>query len=450
MTLFPATIAFVIPALLQRPITTPTATDSLAATAFQGLSTSSFSKTSIKTTALELSKTPMQMPPLNPRDLEKLNIDSRDIRARMGNIDGLTKHQLIGNSQIGWCACDNAPTDKRLALIDKIVDRASQADCKDIEITDVGSGRLLQAYLMTDQLLSLDCPSITLNLIDPFYPETLCQTYTLDKDFCAPNHLALFNPNFDEDIAAPPPSVSEGFSIAALEYLDHLKTMSAATSVPKKSIKVRILNSADLLPALREKDTTPDQHQIILTDPGEPALSKSAHFHMLGAGSKDALPHQDRVLVFLERTPLKNAPVENARVQDKAQEHCIQNQPEPKQGILYIQCDMYDDIAAKDKAFLQAILALKQPTRSQIKDLFNEHYADAHLYDDATQSFHQLLDAMPEAQGLKLANRDIVENPKLQQQQKLPLDEYFKQSGTLLGKKISAGFRTVPFTYIEA
>jgi len=71
------------------------------------------------------------------------------------------------------------------------------------------------------------------------------------------------------------------------------------------------------------------------------------------------------------------------------------------------------------------------------------------LYDDATQSFHQLLDSMPEARGIKLANREIVAGQTLREQQKLPLDDYFKQSGTMLGKNLSAGFRTVQFTYFE-
>jgi hypothetical protein len=456
MATFATTLAFVAPALLNTAQTTvlPNTKPSLALGAHSAKGalangavlkkpfTYLFAQTDFNSDVAQVvtpknllrSRTGLKMPPLNTMKLQHLDIGLNEIRVRMGNIDGLTEHQMLSGSQIGWCACDNAPTEMRLALIDDIVNQSIQNGCDHLEVTDVGAGRLLQTYLMTDQLLAADCKAITINLIDPFYPESICETYTKDKSFSPPQSSTLFNTHFDEDLQGVPTEVSEGFKVAAQEYLDYLKALRN-DSFSGKDITVRILNSADLLPSLRAGARKPDQHQVVLTDPGEPALSKSNHFHMLGAGSKEALPHRDRVLIFFERTPL-------AETESKSDG--------PMQGSVYVKSDMYDEIAAKDTEFLKKLMALKRPTKAEIQVVFDQHYgADVHLYDDATQSFHQLLDSMPEARGIKLANREIVAGQTLREQQKLPLDDYFKQSGTMLGKNLSAGFRTVQFTYFE-
>lgn len=391
-------------------------------------------------------KSPLSMPPLSSVDLERMHIDSGNIQAKVGNIEGVMKHQLLGKSQIGWCACENAPTQQRLALIEKIVKNAEQSPSADLEFTDVGAGRLLQSYLMMDELLKRDYDSITLNLIDPFYPEPICQTYSAQRNFKPQQSSFFSNPNFSRDITAAPQAVSAGFQTAALEFLDHLKEQAATLPKAKKNITVRILNSADLLPTLRERAQaksksnlqTPNHHQIILTDPGEPALANTAHFHMLGAGAKDALPHRDRVLVFFEREPLNSSSTKPGSQQE--------NQT-LKKGVVYAKSNVYDDIAIQDKQFIAKLTALKAPSREEIKNLFTSHYEGAHLYEDATQSFHQLLDATPDAKAIKLANKAISEGEAISHQKAQPLDEYFKESGTILGKQISLGYRAVPFQY---
>lgn len=186
-------------------------------------------------------KPPLSMPPLSSVDLERMHIDSGNIQAKVGNIEGVMKHQLLGKSQIGWCACENAPTQQRLALIEKIVKNAEQSPSADLEFTDVGAGRLLQSYLMMDELLKRDYDSITLNLIDPFYPEPICQTYSAQRNFKPQQGGFFSNPNFSRDIAAAPQAVSDGFQTAALEFIDHLKEKTATLPKAKKTLRFAYL-----------------------------------------------------------------------------------------------------------------------------------------------------------------------------------------------------------------
>lgn len=393
-------------------------------------------------------KSPRSMPPLSSVDLEKMHVDTGKIQAKVGNIAGVMKHQLLGKSQIGWCACENAPTEQRLALIEKIVKNSERAESQDLEFTDVGAGRLLQSYLMMDQLLKRDYGSITLNLIDPFFPESICQSYSALRNFKPKQESFLNNPNFSHDIVTAPKAVAKGFQTAALELLDHLREQTKNLPKVKKDITVRILNTADLLPALRldasdktnYKKNKSTYHQIILPILVSQRIANADHFHMLGAGAKDALPHRDRVLVFLEREALPSMQSESG-VKQKGKAL--------KKGIFYVKSNIYDDIPIQDKQFLKKVFMFNSLSRKGLQNIFSNHYGEAHLYEDATQSFHQLLDAIPDAEGIKLANKVITEGAAITDQKSQALDEYFKDSGTILGKQISLGYCVVPFEYHE-